>query len=98
MEPWPVIFSFSVLSSNTITPSPPSATASLLLARFIQPDMLDLDKSRQSTTTLLYWHETDGPVNFSGVPAPGVRVTVKAKMLRDLNIWAPTFSIVGNDA
>jgi hypothetical protein len=85
---------FSLVSSNAIFPKSP--TGSLFMASFIQPDMLELEKTRQANTSLLYWLESDGTLNTGNTTGAGVQTTVKGMVLRDMNLWAPIFPIVGN--
>jgi hypothetical protein len=85
---------FSLVSSNAIYPKSP--TGSMFIASFIQPDMLELDKTRQANTTLLYWLESDGMLNTGNTTGAGVQTTVKGMVLRDMNLWAPIFPVVAN--
>jgi hypothetical protein len=88
---------FTMISENILSASAGS-TASIYSASLISPDMLEVGTARQTNTSLLYWLESDGPLAGDGSSAdPGVRMTVKGMILRDLNLWAPIFHIVGDD-
>jgi hypothetical protein len=94
---------FTKLSENEIFSQ--TTGGSILQATIVAPDMFELSPSVQANASLLYWADVDAtaktcPSGFNcgvGNEYYG-NTTMRGMVIRDLNVWAPSFPIVANDA